>query len=165
MASPHHRLKELGLTLPPAPKPMASYVPVRLVPLGGGRSLLFVAGQVPVVDGELKHVGRVPEEVDLEGAREAAKICALNILAQVDAAAGLDRVERLDKVEQVASLTGFVRSAAGFGEQPQVINAASDLLAEVLGEAGKHSRAAVGVAELPRGVSVEITAVFVVTKD
>jgi len=159
MASPHHRLKELGLTLPPAPKPMASYVPVRLVPLGGGRSLLFVAGQVPVVDGELKHVGRVPEEVDLEGAREAAKICALNILAQVDAAAGLDRVE------QVASLTGFVRSSAGFGEQPQVINAASDLLAEVLGEAGKHSRAAVGVAELPRGVSVEIAAVFVVTKD
>ena len=69
------------------------------------------------------------------------------------------------RVEQVASLTGFVRSSAGFGEQPQVINAASDLLAEVLGEAGKHSRAAVGVAELPRGVSVEIAAVFVVTKD
>ncbi|TMC14376.1 MAG: RidA family protein [Chloroflexi bacterium] len=159
MATPQQRLKELGLTLPAAPKALASYVPTRTVPIGGGRSLVFVAGQVPIVDGEFKHVGRVPDEVDLEGAREAARICALNVLAQVEAAAGLD------KVEQVASLTGFVRSAAGFGEQPQVINAASDLLAEVLGEAGKHSRAAVGVAELPRGVSVEITAVFVVTKD
>jgi len=159
MASPRERLKELGLTLPAAPKPLASYVPTRTVPIGGGRWLVFVAGQVPIVDGEFKHVGTVPDQVDLDGAREAARICALNVLAQVEAVAGLD------KVEQVASLTGFVRSAAGFGEQPQVINAASDLLAEVLGEAGKHSRAAVGVSELPRGVSVEITAVFVVATD
>jgi len=159
MASPQDRLKELGLTLPAAPKALASYLPTRKVPLGGGRSLVFVAGQVPVVDGEFKYVGSVPDQVDLDGARQAARICALNVLAQVEAAAGLD------KVEQVASLTGFVRSAAGFGEQPQVINAASDLLAEVLGEAGKHSRAAVGVSELPRGVSVEIAAVFVVAED
>jgi enamine deaminase RidA (YjgF/YER057c/UK114 family) len=136
---------------------MAAYVPSRVVPLGGGRSLVFVAGQVPVVDGEIRHVGRVPDQVDLEEARTAARLCALNLLAQVDAAAGLDRVE------QVASLTGYVRSAEGFGEQPQVINAASELLADVLGEAGKHSRAAVGVSELPLGVSVEIAAIFVVS--
>ena len=156
MPTPQDRLKELGLELPAAPAPMAAYVPTRTVPLGGGRSLVFVAGQVPVVDGQVQHVGRVPDEVDMEGARAAARTCALNLLAQVEAVAGLDRVE------QVASLSGFVRSAPGFGEQPQVINAASELLVAVLGEAGRHSRAAVGVAELPRGVSVEIAAVFVV---
>lgn len=152
------RLSELGIELPPAPAPLASYVPTRTVPLGGGRSLVFVAGQIPVRDGKVDgaHVGRVPDEVDIETAGEAARLCALNLMAQVEAAAGLDAVE------QIASLTGFVRSAAGFSEQPQVINAASDLLGEVLGDAGKHSRAAVGVAELPRGVAVEIAAVFVV---
>ena len=158
MPSPRHRLKELGIELPTAPPAMAVYVPTRTVPIGGGRALVFVAGQVPVVDGEIRHVGRVPDEVDMEEARAAARICALNLLAQVDAAAGLDQVE------QIASVTGYVRSAPGFGEQPQVINAASELLADVLGEAGKHSRAAVGVAELPRGVSVEIAAIFVVTE-
>jgi enamine deaminase RidA (YjgF/YER057c/UK114 family) len=157
MPSPHHRLKELGIELPAAPPAMAAYVPTRTVPLGGGRSLVFVAGQVPIVDGEVRHIGRVPDQVDLEEARTAARVCALNILAQVDAVAGLDRVE------QVASVTGYVRSAPGFGDMPQVINAASELLADVLGEAGRHSRAAVGVAELPRGVAVEIAAIFVVT--
>jgi enamine deaminase RidA (YjgF/YER057c/UK114 family) len=158
MPSPRHRLKELGIELPAAPAAMASYVPTRTVPIGGGRALVFVAGQVPVVDGEVRHVGRVPDQVDLEEARTAARVCALNLLAQVDAAAGLDQVE------QIASVTGYVRSAPGFGEQPQVINAASELLADVLGEAGKHSRAAIGVAELPRGVSVEIAAIFVVAE-
>ncbi len=158
MPTPADRLKELGIELPAAPQPMASYVPTRTVPIGGGRALVFVAGQVPVVDGQVRHVGRVPDDVDLEEAREAARVCALNILAQVEAAAGLERVEL------VASVSGFVRSAPGFSEQPQVINAASDLLVEVLGEAGRHSRAAVGVAELPRGVSVEIAAVFVVSQ-
>jgi enamine deaminase RidA (YjgF/YER057c/UK114 family) len=157
MASPHDRLRELGIELPKAPPPMAAYVPTRTVPVGGGRSLVFVAGQVPVLDGQVQHVGRVPDEVDVDTARAAARLCALNLLAQVENAAGLD------KVEQVASLTGFVRSAPGFGDQPQVINAASELLADVLGDAGKHSRAAVGVSELPRGVSVEIAAIFVVT--
>jgi len=124
--------------------------------MGGGKALVFVAGQVPLEDGQLRFIGRVPTEVSLEDAQAAARLCALNILAQVEAAAGLD------KVDVVASVTGFVRSAEGFGEQPQVINAASDLLADVLGDAGRHSRAAVGVSELPRGVSVEIAAVFVV---
>ena len=157
MASAHDRLRELGIELPKPPAALAAYVPTRTVPLGGGRSLVFVAGQVPVSGGELKHLGRVPDEVGLEEAREAARLCALNLLAQVEAVAGLD------SVEQVASLTGYVRSAAGFGQQPQVINAASELLGEVLGEAGRHSRAAVGVSELPGGVAVEIAAVFVVS--
>jgi enamine deaminase RidA (YjgF/YER057c/UK114 family) len=152
------RLRDLGIKLPPAPQPLASYVPTRSVPIGEGRALVFVAGQVPIADGKVDpaHVGRVPDQVDVANAQAAARVCALNVLAQVEAAAGLDNVE------QVASVSGFVRSAAGFGEQPQVINAASDLLVEVLGEAGRHSRAAVGVAELPRGVAVEVAAVFVV---
>src|ERR1700738_2061863 len=107
MPSPRHRLKELGIDPPAAPPAMAAYVPTRTVPLGGGRSLVFVAGQVPIVDGEVRHVGRVPDQVDMDEARTAARVCALNILAQVDAVAGLDRVE------QVASLTGYVRSAPG----------------------------------------------------
>jgi enamine deaminase RidA (YjgF/YER057c/UK114 family) len=156
VATAKDRLRDLGLELPTPPAPLASYVPTRTVSMGAGKSLIFVAGQVPIEDGEVKYIGRVPTEVSMEEARAAARLCALNVMAQVDAAAGLDNVEL------VASLTGFVRSADGFGEQPQVINAASDLLAQVLGEAGRHSRAAVGVSELPRGVSVEIAAVFVV---
>jgi enamine deaminase RidA (YjgF/YER057c/UK114 family) len=151
------RLRELGLRLPSAPSPLASYVPTRTVPVGEGRALVFVAGQVPITNGEIdrSHVGRVPEEVSIEAAQAAARLCALNVLAQVEADGGLDNVE------QVASVTGFVRSSSGFTEQPQVINAASDLLADVLGEAGRHSRAAIGVSELPRGVAVEMAAVFV----
>ena len=152
---PIERLRALGHELPPAPAAMASYVPTRLVPLGGGRSLLYVAGQVPVRDGRLL-TGRVPNEVSVEQAQDAARVCALNILAQIEDAAGLDNVE------QVAQLIGFVLSTDEFGDQPTVINAASDLLVEVLGEAGRHSRAALGTNSLPRGVTVEIAAVAVV---
>lgn len=134
---------------------MASYVPTRLVPVGQGRALLFVAGQVPRRDGELM-TGRVPDEVGIEQAQEAARSCALNVLAQIHAATGLEQVE------QIAQLTGYVNCADSFGEQPEVINAASDLIVEVLGEAGRHSRAAVGVNALPRGVTVEIAAVAAV---
>ena len=134
---------------------MASYVPTRLVPVGEGRALVFIAGQVPRREGELM-TGRVPDEVGMEQAQEAARVCALNVLAQIDAAAGLEQVE------QIVQLTGYVQCAAGFGEQPEVINAASDLIVEVLGEAGRHSRAAIGVNALPRSVTVEIAAVVVV---
>jgi enamine deaminase RidA (YjgF/YER057c/UK114 family) len=134
---------------------MASYVPTRLVPLGDGRSLLYVAGQVPRRDGQLL-TGRVPNEVPVEQAQDAARVCALNILAQIEAAAGLD------SVEQIAQVLGFVLSTDDFGDQPTVINGASDLLVEVLGDAGKHSRAALGANALPRGVTVEIAAVVVV---
>ena len=156
MDGPHENLRRLGLELPKAPAPLASYLPVRSVPVGEGRALLFLSGQVPFRDGAPVHQGRVPDEVGIEEARAAARLCALNLLAQVDAAVGLDRVE------QVASLTGYVQSENTFGGQPGVINAASDLLQEVLGEAGRHSRAAVGVNALPMAVPVEISAVVVV---
>lgn len=153
--SAHERLRELGLTLPPAPQPMAAYVPTRQVPLGDGRALLFVSGQVPSRDGRLL-TGRVPDEVSVDDAREAARAAALNVLAQIEQAAGLD------EVEAVAQLTGYVNSMDDFEEEPEVINGASELLYEVLGEAGRHSRAAVAVNALPRGITVEISAVVVV---
>jgi enamine deaminase RidA (YjgF/YER057c/UK114 family) len=153
--SPLQRLRDLGYELPPAPPALASYVPTRLVPVGAGRALLFVSGQVPRRDGELL-TGRVPDQVGIEQAQEAARVCALNVLAQIEAAAGLDQVE------QIAQLTGYVESADGFGEQPEVINAASDLIVEVLGERGRHTRAAIGLNALPRSVTVEIAAVAVV---
>jgi enamine deaminase RidA (YjgF/YER057c/UK114 family) len=155
MSAAVDRLTELGYRLPDAPRPMASYVPTHLVPLGEGRSLLFISGQVSSRDGELL-TGRVPDQVDVEKAREAARACALNLLAQIEAAVGLDNVE------QVAQLTGFVNCAPDFTEQPSVINGASDLLGEVLGDAGRHTRAAVGSSGLPRGVTAEIAAVVVV---
>jgi len=134
---------------------MASYVPTRLVPIGDGRALLFIAGQVAMREGELL-TGRVPTEVSVEVAQESARRCALNILAQIEAAAGLDNVI------EIAQLIGWVLSADDFGGQPQVVNGASDLLVAVLGEAGKHARAAVGTNSLPRGVTVEIAATVVV---
>ena len=155
MTSPHARLRELGLELPAPPAALASYVPTRLVPIGEGRSLLFIAGQVSA-QGGTRLTGRCPDEVTVEQAQAAARACALNLLAQMEAAAGLDNVE------QVVQLTGFVLSTDDFGDQPKVINGASDLLVEVLGEAGKHSRAALGTNALPFSVTVEIAAVAVV---
>ena|ERR1700730_16923001 len=155
MPTAHERLTELGLTLPPPPPPAASYVPTRLVPIGDGRALLFIAGQVPV-QGDKRMTGRCPDEVSVEQAQEAARVCALNLLAQMEAAAGLDNVE------QVMQLTGFVLSTDEFGEQPKVLNAASELLVDVLGAAGKHTRAALGTNALPFSVTVEIAAVAVV---
>ena len=134
---------------------MASYVPTRLVPIGERKSLLYIAGQVPVVDGK-RLTGRCPDEVSVEEAQLAARACALNLLAQMESAAGLDNVE------QVLQVTGFVLSTDDFGDQPKVLNGASDLLFEVLGEAGKHTRAALGTNALPFSVTVEIAAVAVV---
>lgn len=155
MNGPHDRLRALGYELPEAPAPMASYVPTRLVPIGDGRALLYIAGQVPIRAGELM-TGRVPTEVGVEQAQESARLCALNVLAQIEAAVGLDHVV------EVAQLTGWVLSEPDFGGQPQVLNGASDLLVEVLGDAGRHTRAAVGTNALPRSVTVEIAAVVVV---
>jgi enamine deaminase RidA (YjgF/YER057c/UK114 family) len=153
MAEPLERLAELGLELPEPPPALASYVPTRAVSLGDGRGLLYVSGQVPLSGGQSRWQGRVPDQVSVEEAQEAARLCALNILSQVHAAAGLDRVEC------VLQVTGFVLSAEGFQDQPKVVNAASDLLVEVLGEAGRHSRMAVGTNALPLSVPVEIAAV------
>jgi enamine deaminase RidA (YjgF/YER057c/UK114 family) len=155
LTTPHERLRELGLTLPAPPAAVASYLPTRLVPVGDGRALLYIAGQLPVQDGK-RMTGRCPDEVSVEEAQAAARACAISVLAQIEAAAGLDNVE------QITQLIGFVLSTDDFGEQPKVLNAASDLLVDVLGDAGRHTRAAVGASSLPFSVSVEIAAVAVV---
>ncbi|GGL03579.1 RidA family protein [Mangrovihabitans endophyticus] len=147
-ASIYARLEELGLTLPQVAAPLAAYVPA--VQSG---NYVYVSGQLPLVDGELAATGKVGAEVSPERAAELARICALNALAAVDALCGLGRVVKVVKV------TGFVASAPGFTGQPGVINGASELFGEVLGELGRHARSAVGVAELPRGAPVEVEAI------
>jgi enamine deaminase RidA (YjgF/YER057c/UK114 family) len=139
------RLTELGITLPAVPAPAGAYVPA--VKSG---SLVFTAGQVPFVDGKVAATGKVGREISPEEAKGHARTCALNALAAVDALVGLDRVTRVVKV------VGYVASAEGFTGQPGVLNGASELFGEVFGDAGQHARAAVGVAELPLGVPVEV---------
>ena len=139
------RLAELGITLPPVTAPLASYVPA--VRTG---NLVYTSGQLPIVAGELVVTGKVGAEVSAEDAAGHARTCALNAVAAVASLVGLDEVRRVVKV------VGFVASAPGFAGQPAVINGASDLLGEIFGEAGKHARSAVGVAELPRNAPVEV---------
>ncbi len=145
------RLIELKLALPSAPAAVANYVPY--VKSG---NLVFVSGQLPMRDATLHYPGIVGAQVTAETAYEAAKLCALNPIAQVKEACGGD----LDRVTRVVQLNGFVAGRADFTDQPEVVNGASDLMVAVFGDAGKHSRAAVGVASLPRGASVEVAAVF-----
>ena len=146
---PRARLADLGLELPTVAPPLAAYVPaVRSV------QQVFVSGQLPIVDGELLAVGKVGAEVSAEQARELAARCALNALAAVDALVGLGAVARVTKV------TGFVAVAPGFTGIPAVVNGASELFGAVFGDAGRHARSAVGVAELPLGAPVEVEAVF-----
>ncbi len=146
------RLAELGLDLPPAPTPVASYVPVRV-----GGNLAFVSGMVPIEGGEPIVTGRVGESLSVEEGAEAARRCALQTLAALDQEVGLDRVKGILKV------TAFVASAEGFTEQPKVANGASDLFVEVFGEAGKHARAAVSCPSLPLAVPVEIETIAELT--
>lgn len=138
-------LSRLGLGLPAVAAPAGAYIPA----LRSG-SLVYTSGQLPFVGGELSAVGKVGAEVSLEQAKQAAQLCALNALAAVHDLVGLDSVVRIVKV------VGFVASAPGFNEQPQVINGASELLGELFGEAGTHARSAVGVFELPRNTPVEV---------
>ncbi len=148
MTTPSQRLLDLGITLPPAPKPVASYVPVVVAEKAG---LAFVAGQIPMKDGALLASGVVPSAVSVEQAQRCARQCVLNGLAQLQAALGsIDRVRRIVKVGV------FVACDHGFTEQPKVANGASDLLVEIFGAAGKHARAAVGVPALPLGAAVEV---------
>jgi enamine deaminase RidA (YjgF/YER057c/UK114 family) len=149
------RLRELGITLPSAPSPAASYVQTRLVAIADGQSLLYVAGQICREGNEVMS-GRCPDEVSLDEANRRARLCGLAVLAQIEQAVGLDSVVEL------AQVIGFVRSVEGFTEQPKVVNGASDLFVEVLGSRGKHTRAAVGANALPLGATVEIAAVAVV---
>ncbi len=148
------KLSELGIALPEAAAPVASYQPV--VVHGG---FAHVSGQLPFVAGELVK-GRLGEDVSTEDGAAAARACGLMILAQLKAALG-----SLDRVERVVKLGAFVSSAAGFTDQPKVANGASDLMAEVFGEAGRHARSAVGVPVLPLGVAVEVDAIVAVRPD
>jgi enamine deaminase RidA (YjgF/YER057c/UK114 family) len=149
MTDAYAKLAELGLELPPVNPPVAAYVPA--VQTGNH---VYVSGQVPVADGKLLATGKVGSEVTSEEAYALARRCALNALAAVDALVGLGRVVRVVKV------VGFVASASGFTGQPAVINGASELFVAVFGPAGQHARSAVGVAELPLGVPVEVDAIF-----
>jgi enamine deaminase RidA (YjgF/YER057c/UK114 family) len=147
------RLKELGIVLPTPPPPVAAYVPTVL-----SGSMLYISGQIPNRDSQLLYTGKLGEQVTMEAGQEAARLCALNLLAQAQAALG-----SLDRIERVVKLTGFVACAADFYAQPQIINAASNLMQEVFGEAGRHARSAVGAPALPLNAAVEIEGIFAVT--
>ncbi len=140
------RLKELSIEIPTPPNPAGSYIPV--VTTG---NLAFVSGQIPMKDGKVIVEGKVPEKQSLDSAREAAKICIINGLAQLKSNLG-----SLDKITKFVRISGFVNSSQDFTEQPKVINAASDLLVEIFGDMAKHTRIAVGVASLPLNSTVEI---------
>ena len=140
------RLAELGIIHPPAPQPVASNNPVKVV-----GDLAWVAGQIPMQDGAVTVAGKVGGEVTIDDANAGARLCALQALAALQAALGT-----LDRVKGIVKLDVFVASATGFTDHPKVANGASDLLVEVFGDEGRHARAAVGVPELPLGAAVEV---------
>ncbi|NDW53385.1 RidA family protein [Aliiroseovarius sp. PrR006] len=144
------RLAELGVTLPDAPAPAANYVPY--VQVG---DLVHVSGQISMKDGAFL-TGKLGDDMTAEEGADAARSCAIALLAQVKAACGGD----LDRLQRVVKLVGFVNSTADFGDQPKVINGASDFMVEALGDAGRHARSAVSAASLPFGVAVEIEGIF-----
>ena len=144
------KLESLGITLPTPAAPAANYVP--FVRTG---NLLMISGQVPVGPNGLEFQGKLGDGFDVETGQKAARLCAINLLAQAKAALG-----DLDRITRVVKITGFVNSAPDFGDHPAVINGASDLLVEVLGDRGKHARAAIGMSSLPFGVSVEVDAII-----
>ncbi|TCV63585.1 enamine deaminase RidA (YjgF/YER057c/UK114 family) [Neorhizobium sp. R1-B] len=145
------RLKELGITLPVAAAPAANYVPYTI-----SGNTLYLSGQLPIEGGKVAVTGLVGRDVDVPAAQRAAELCAINILAQAKAALGGD----LGKIRRVLKLNGFIASTPDFVEQHLVMNGASNLIANVLGEAGKHARAAVGMAALPLNASVEVDAII-----
>ena len=150
------KLAALGLTLPVAAAPVAAYVPVVVVPDGKGGGVAHVSGQLPFIEGTLV-TGRLGEDVGLDAGTAAAQACGLMILAQLKAALG-----SLARVERIVKLGVFVNSSGDFTNQPKVANGASELMAAVFGEAGKHARSAVGVPVLPLGAAVEIDAMVAV---
>jgi enamine deaminase RidA (YjgF/YER057c/UK114 family) len=139
-------INELKIVLPEAPKPVAAYIPAKQT-----GKLVFTAGQLPVVNGELISKGLLGQDVEIEEARKAARICTLNALAAIKGIIG-----DLDRIKQIVRVVGYVASVPTFTQQPAVINGASELLLEIFGENGKHARSAVGMAVLPLNASVEI---------
>jgi enamine deaminase RidA (YjgF/YER057c/UK114 family) len=149
VSSPEERLRELGIELPEPPAPVATYSP--FIVAGG---LVHVSGQVPIRDGSMPRTGSVGSDLTQEQAAEEARVCAINVLAQLRAAAG-----SLDNIARIVKVNVFVASAPGFRAQPAVGNGATDLFVEVFGDAGRPARSAIGVAELPLGAPVEVDAV------
>ena len=145
------RLKELGIEIPTPAAPAANYIP--FVKSG---NLVFVSGQIPLVAGKIEGIGKVGQDLTTEQAKGIARICAINLIAQAKAACDGD----LDRVVRVVKVGGFVNCVDGYTEQPEVVNGASDLMVDVFGDKGRHSRFAVGTNALPRGVAVEVEAVF-----
>ena len=140
------RIQELGLELPAAPKPAGSYVPAKI-----SGNLVFTAGQLPLIDGQLMELGKLGADLDADRGRELAQRCALNALAAIKGVIG-----DLDRITSVVKVVGFVASTSDFTQQPQVINGASEFLQEVFGESGIHARSAVGVPVLPLNSPVEV---------
>ncbi len=151
MSKTETRLKELGIDLPSPPAPVASYVPYVVT-----GNLVFISGQVTLAAGGLKYVGKVGADISLDDGKAAAQLCAVNLLAQLKAACGGD----LDRVRRCVKLGVFVNATPDFTQHPEVGNGASDLIVQVLGDAGKHARAATGAGSLPRGVAVEVDGTF-----
>ena len=145
------RLNELGITLPPPGAPAGNYVPFVVV-----GDIAYMSGQVAREAGKMKYVGKVGRDISIEDGQAAARLCAVNLLSQLKAACGGD----LDRVERCVRLSGFVNSPPDFFEHPKVVNGASDLMVQVLGERGQHARTAVGVAALPLDSAVEVEAIF-----
>ena len=146
-------LNRLGITLPDAPAPAANYVPYVIA-----RNMVFISGQLPLVDGKLSVTGHVGKDVSTDEAAQQARLCAINLLAQLKAACEGD----LSRVKQVVKLGGFVACTDDFTAQPEVVNGASDLMVEVFGDAGRHARFAVGSNTLPRGTCVEVEGTFLI---
>jgi enamine deaminase RidA (YjgF/YER057c/UK114 family) len=151
MSKIEEKLKSLGIVVPQALSPVANYV--GFVKSG---NQIFISGQLPIENGEVKYIGKVGSAVSAEDAKKAARLCALNIISQVKLACD----GNLDKVVRCVKLGVFVNAEGNFTDHPAIANGASDLMVEVFGDVGKHARAAVGSGSLPRGVSVEIDAVF-----
>ncbi len=145
------RLQALSIDLPEAASPAANYIPYVIT-----GNLIFVSGQLPFMNGALPGVGKVGRDLNVEEAREIARICGLNLIAQARAACGGD----LDRIARVVKVGGFVNAVEDFDQHPEIINGCSDLMVEVFEDKGRHSRFAVGAGSLPRGVSVEIEAIF-----
>ena len=145
------RLEKIGVVLPDAPPPQGSYAPWIMT-----GNLVFLAGQIPLVNGKLEYKGIVPNEVTLDEAKEAAKICAINLMAQLRSACNGE----LDRVTGIVKVGGFVACEKFFTEHPKVINGASDLISKIFGHSGAHTRAAVSTNSLPLGVAVEVDAIF-----
>jgi enamine deaminase RidA (YjgF/YER057c/UK114 family) len=140
------KLASLHITLPVSPKPSGSYIPVVIT-----NGLAFVSGQIPIKNGIVQYQGKVPVTISIEDAQKAAKLCIINVLAQLKAELGT-----LDKISKIVRVSGFVNSSPDFSDQSKILNAASDLLFEIFGQRGKHARIAIGVSSLPLNSAVEI---------